>query len=219
MDQYTKIKVEFEKNQNPENAVKMAKYMKNLFPFYGIPTPQRKKLYRDFLKEEKKKGEVDWGFLDQCYADEHREFQYLVFDYLASMQKFLTYDDIPKIWKYIKEKQWWDSIDCLDRIVGEIGLSDSRVDELMLQWSLDEDLWVRRLAIDHQLLRKEKTNRELLGQIIVNNLGSKEFFINKAIGWSLRDYSKTDPEWVKDFIDQYKDRMDKLSIREGSKYL
>ena len=135
------------------------------------------------------------------------------------MQKFLTYDDIPKIWKYIKEKQWWDSIDCLDRIVGEIGLSDSRVDELMLQWSLDEDLWVRRLAIDHQLLRKEKTNRELLGQIIVNNLGSKEFFINKAIGWSLRDYSKTDPEWVKDFIDQYKDRMDKLSIREGSKYL
>lgn len=219
MDQYTKIKVEFEKNQNPENAVKMAKYMKNLFPFYGIPTPQRKKLYRDFLKEEKKKGEVDWGFLDQCYADEHREFQYLVFDYLAVMQKSLTYGDIPKIWKYIKEKQWWDSIDCLDRIVGEIGLSDSRVDELMLQWSLDEDLWVRRLAIDHQLLRKEKTNRELLGQIIVNNLGSKEFFINKAIGWSLRDYSKTDPEWVKDFIDQYKDRMNKLSIREGSKYL
>ena len=162
---------------------------------------------------------MGWGFLDQCYADEHREFQYLVFDYLASMQKFLTYDDIPKIWKYIKEKQWWDSIDCLDRIIGEIGLSDSRVDELMLQWSLDEDLWVRRLAIDHQLLRKEKTNRELLAQIIVNNLGSKEFFINKAIGWSLRDYSKTDPEWVKDFIDQYKDRMDKLSIREGSKYL
>lgn len=219
MDKYTKIKVEFEKNQNPENAVKMAKYMKNLFPFYGIPTPQRKKLYRDFLKEGKKKGEVDWGFLDQCYADEHREFQYLVFDYLAVMQKSLTYGDIPKIWKYIKEKQWWDSIDCLDRIVGEIGLSDSRVDELMLQWSLDEDLWVRRLAIDHQLLRKEKTNRELLAQIIVNNLGSKEFFINKAIGWSLRDYSKTDPEWVRDFIDQYKDRMDKLSIREGSKYL
>ena len=219
MSKYTQIKARFEENQNPENAVKMAKYMKNLFPFYGIPTPQRKKLYRDFLKEEKKKGAVDWGFLDQCYADEHREFQYLVFDYLASMQKFLTYDDIPKIWKYIKEKQWWDSIDCLDRIVGEIGLSDSRVDELMLQWSLDEDLWVRRLAIDHQLLRKEKTNRELLAQIIVNNLGSKEFFINKAIGWSLRDYSKTDPVWVKDFIDQYKDRMDKLSIREGSKYL
>ena len=219
MSKYTQIKARFEENQNPENAVKMAKYMKNLFPFYGIPTPQRKKLYRDFLKEEKKKGEVDWGFLDQCYADEHREFQYLVFDYLAVMQKSLTYGDIPKIWKYIKEKQWWDSIDCLDRIVGEIGLSDSRVDELMLQWSLDEDLWVRRLAIDHQLLRKEKTNRELLGQIIVNNLGSKEFFINKAIGWSLRDYSKTDPEWVKDFIDQYKDRMDKLSIREGSKYL
>lgn len=219
MSKYTEIRARFEENQDPENAVKMAKYMKNLFSFYGIPTPQRKKLYRDFLKEEKKKGMVDWGFLDQCYADEHREFQYLAFDYLTAMQKFLTYEDIPKIWEYIKKKQWWDSIDCLDQIIGEIGLSDGRVDELMLQWSLDEDLWVRRLAIDHQLLRKEKTNRELLGQIIVNNLGSKEFFINKAIGWSLRDYSKTDPEWVRIFIDQYKDRMDKLSIREGSKYL
>ena len=135
------------------------------------------------------------------------------------MQKFLTYDDIPKIWKYIKEKQWWDTIDFFDRIIGEIGLGDSRVDALMLAWSVDEDFWVRRIAIDHQLLRKERTNTELLEQILVNNLGSDEFFINKAIGWSLRDYSKTDPEWVRTFISKYRDRMDKLSIREGSKYI
>ena len=63
----------------------------------------------------------------------------------------------------------------------------------MLEWSLDEDFWLRRIAIDHQLGRKEKTNTELLEKILVNNLGSREFFINKAIGWSLRDYSKTDP--------------------------
>ena len=124
-----------------------------------------------------------------------------------------------KIWKYIKEKQWWDTIDFFDRIIGEIGLGDSRVDALMLAWSVDEDFWVRRIAIDHQLLRKERTNTELLEQILVNNLGSDEFFINKAIGWSLRDYSKTDPEWVRTFISKYRDRMDKLSIREGSKYI
>ena len=89
----------------------------------------------------------------------------------------------------------------------------------MLQWSTDEDFWIRRIAIDHQLLRKEKTNTQLLEQIIINNLGSSEFFINKAIGWSLRDYSKTNPDWVRDFINRYKERMDKLSVREASKYI
>ncbi len=219
MEKYIEIKERFEAHQDPENAVKMAKYMKNLFLFYGIAAPERKKLYKDILKEEKKNKTVDWKFLDQCYEDDHREFQYVTLDYLTAMQKFLTYDDIPKIWKYIKEKQWWDTIDFFDRIIGEIGLGDSRVDALMLAWSVDEDFWVRRIAIDHQLLRKERTNTELLEQILVNNLGSDEFFINKAIGWSLRDYSKTDPEWVRTFISKYRDRMDKLSIREGSKYI
>lgn len=113
MEKYIEIKERFEAHQDPENAVKMAKYMKNLFLFYGIAAPERKKLYKDILKEEKKNKTVDWKFLDQCYEDDHREFQYVTLDYLTAMQKFLTYDDIPKIWKYIKEKQWWDTIDFL----------------------------------------------------------------------------------------------------------
>ena len=110
-------------------------------------------------------------------------------------------------------------IDGLDRIVGNIAFKDERIDDLMLEWSKDEDYWVRRIAIDHQLCRKEKTNTELLEKIIVNNFGSNEFFINKAIGWSLRDYSKTNPKWVKEFVEKYKDKMDKLSIKEASKYI
>ena len=219
MDKYTDIRKRFEESADRENAVKMAKYMRNLFSFYGIPTPRRKKLYRDILKEEKKRKTVDWKFLNQCYMDEHREFQYLAADYLIALNDFLVYDDIPKIRKYVKEKQWWDTIDCLDRVIGDIGLRDKRVDELMLEWSTDGDFWVRRIAIDHQLLRKEKTNTALLEKIIVNNLGSDEFFINKAIGWSLRDYSKTDPEWVRAFLDKYGERMDKLSVREAGKYI
>ena len=89
----------------------------------------------------------------------------------------------------------------------------------MLEWSQDENIWVRRVAIDHQLLFKEKTDEELLGKIIQNNLGSKEFFINKAIGWSLRDYSKTNPQWVAGFIEEHREKLAPLSIREGSKYL
>lgn len=89
----------------------------------------------------------------------------------------------------------------------------------MLRWSQDDDYWVRRLAIEYQLLRKDKTNTALLAQIIQNNLGSKEFFINKAIGWALRDYSKTNPAWVSHFIQQNRVGLAKLSIREASKYL
>ena len=168
---------------------------------------------------KRKTRPIDRDFLDECYRDEHREFQYLVCDYLRAMQKYLTYDDIPYIKTYIKSKQWWDTIDFFDRIVGDIGLKDKRVDALMLKWSVDEDFWLRRIAIDHQLCRKEKTNTELLEKIILNNLGSDEFFINKAIGWSLRDYSKTNPQWVKNFIDKHKEQMSKLSVREAGKYL
>ena len=219
MDKYFDIKKRFEEKEDKENAAQMAKYMRNQFVFYGLSTPKRKAVYKDFLKEEKKSGQIDWAFLDRCYEDEHREFQYLVCDYLTALDNFLAYDDIPRIKVYIKCKSWWDTTDSLDRVIGQIGLRDSRVDALMLEWSLDDDFWVRRVAIDHQLCRKEKTNTELLEKILVNNFGSDEFFINKAIGWSLRDYSKTNPEWVRAFVEKHADRMSKLSVKEAGKYI
>jgi 3-methyladenine DNA glycosylase AlkD len=197
----------------------MAQYMRNQFKFYGLPAPMRKSVYKDFLKSEKLKKIIDWEFLDKCYQSDYREFQYIVMDYLANMQKYLKYEDIPKIKNYAKTKQWWDTIDGLDRIIGNIGLVDGRVDDLMIEWSEDKDFWIRRIAIDHQLLRKEKTNTDLLSKIICNNFGSEEFFINKAIGWSLREYSKCNPKWVKDFVEKYKDNMAKLSIKEATKYV
>lgn len=219
MTKFETIKTEYEKLSNAEKAAGMKKYMRDQFEYYGIPTPERKLICRDFLKEEKKGKAVDWEFLDECYRDEHREFQYLADEYLITMAKFLTIDDIPKIRKYVQTKPWWDTIDFLCKVIGVIGENDSRVDELMLEWAADEDIWVRRTAIEHQLGRKERTNTELLEKILVLNFGTTEFFINKAIGWALRDYSKTDPEWVAAFIDKYHDKMSSLSIREGSKYI
>lgn len=219
MDKYTELKKEFEIRRDSEKARQMAAYMRNIFSFYGIQTPIRRKIYKDFLKKEKKRGIIDWTLLDKCYSDEHREFQYFVVDYLKTMQSFLTYNDLSNIKKYIKTKQWWDTIDGLDKIIGHIGLVDKRVDDLMIQWSVDEDFWLRRVAINHQRGRKNQTNTHLLERIIVNNFGSSEFFINKAIGWSLREYSKTNPAWVSKFVDIYKNKMDNLSIKEASKFL
>lgn len=219
MSKYQKVKEAFEFLRDEKNARHMEAYMRDRFKFYGLQTPERRAVYKDVIARDKKGGVIDREFLEQCWADEHREFQYLVTDYLRAMQKFLTYEDVPFVEKFIRSKQWWDTIDGLDRTVGGIAFRDTRINELMLKWSTDEDFWVRRLAIDHQLLRKHATDTELLEKIIVNNFGSDEFFINKAIGWSLRDYSKTNPAWVRDFIDKYRDHMAPLSLREASKYL
>ncbi len=220
MEKYLKIKELFELHQNNENALKMSAYMQNLFLFYGLATPERRAICKDFLKTEQKNKSIDWEFINACYQDEHREFQYLAVDYLTKMHPFIAYDDLEKIKFYIQIKSWWDTIDKYAKdIVGAVALRNSQADELMLVWSRDADFWIRRIAILHQLGRKEKTNTELLQQIIVNNFGSKEFFINKAIGWSLRDYSKINPVWVKAFIEKHKAKMNPLSIKEASKYI
>lgn len=211
------LKKNFEKRANEDNAIQMAKYLRNQFVFYGLKSPARRDAYHQILKDEKK--QIDWDLLDQAWNDKHREMQYFVCDYLLAMEKYVSYDDLFKIEHYVRTKQWWDTIDSLMKLYGYVGLKDQRVDQLMLDWSKDPDKWVRRVAIEHQLLRKDKMNTALLSQILENNLESDEFFINKAIGWALRDYSKTNPEWVSDFIDGNYNHLAKLSITEGSKYL
>lgn len=215
---FEQIQSLFELNTNSDDAFSMSAYMRHKFVFYGIKTPKRKELIKTIIKKEKNK-KIDWEFLDMCYQDNHRELQYVACDYLTAMSFLLTYDDIFKIEKYVRQKQWWDTIDFLDRIIGDIGLKDKRVDQLMIKWSKDDDFWVRRIAIDHQLSRKEQTDTNLLETIIANNFGSDEFFINKAIGWSLREYSKTNPNWVRKFINKYQSKMSKLSIKEATKYI
>ncbi|SHH27740.1 DNA-7-methylguanine glycosylase [Anaerosphaera aminiphila DSM 21120] len=205
--------------RNEEKSIPMAKYMQNKFEFLGIQSKDRRDLSKDFLKELKSKKEIDWRFVELCWENEYREFQYIANDYLKMMEKFYKFDDIYRIKELILKKSWWDTIDFLDTIVGEMASMYPEHNELILKWSLDENIWLRRISIDHQLLRKGKTDTELLEKIIINNLGQSEFFINKAIGWALRQYSKTNEKWVLDFIEKYKDNMNPLSIREGSKYI
>ena len=216
---FNKLYEEMIQHKNEEQAQKMSKYMLNKFEYIGIKTPERRKIFKNFFKEYKNEEKIDWEFVNKCWENKHREFQYVAADYLKNMKDKLTIDDIPKFKQLILKKSWWDTIDNLDMTIGALALKDSNVNKILLEWSLDENIWLRRIAIDHQLLRKEKTNTELLKKILKNNLGQAEFFINKAIGWALRDYSKTNPEWVKNFIEKNRENMAKLSIKEASKYL
>ena len=216
---FNKLYEEMIQHKNEEQAQKMSKYMLNKFEYIGIKTPERRKIFKNSFKEYKNKEKIDWEFVNKCWENKYREFQYVAADYLKNMKDKLTIDDIPKFKQLILKKSWWDTIDNLDMTIGALALKDLNVNKILLEWSLDENIWLRRIAIDHQLLRKEKTDTELLEKILKNNLGQAEFFINKAIGWALRDYSKTNPNWVKNFIEKNREKMAKLSIREASKYL
>lgn len=202
---------------NPVKAREMSVYMKNQFSFLGVPSPQRKEICRPFFKILGKNA--DFSFTDLCWESPFREFQYIAVDCLALCQQSLDRGCIETLKRYIITKSWWDTVDGLDRVVGAVALKDPLVNETLLEWARGENIWLRRVAIDHQLLRKEKTDRKLLEKIIALNLGGKEFFINKAIGWSLRDFSKSDPAWVRAFLQKYQGKMSPLSIREASKYL
>ena len=211
--------VELEAAKDPEKAGPMEAYMRHQFPFLGIAGPERNALYKKYFPEAKKTRVIDWDFVDTCWAKEPREYQYVAANYLKTMQSYLTENDLPNLERLVVTKSWWDTVDILDRIVGSLVYGKPELEEIILQWSLSDNIWLRRVAIDHQLLRKEKTNVQLLEKILLHNLNQTEFFINKAIGWALRDYSKTNPAWVACFIEKNKERMTELSIKEASKYL
>ena len=203
---------------NADDARAMKAYMRGRFEFLGVKTPARRKAAKAFFKKHGG-ADIDWRFVRQAWEHPFREMQYAALDYLETRKNLLRPGDLPQLKKLAQTKSWWDTIDFLDRLAGGIIAGFPETRPVILQWSRDEDIWLRRLAIDHQLLRKDQTDQHLLEQILVNNLNQTEFFINKAIGWALRDYSKTNPGWVKNFIRQHHGKMAPLSIREASKYL
>lgn len=210
---------ELEAAKDPEKAGPMEAYMRYQFSFLGIAAPERNALYKKYFPSAKKTKLIYWDFVDTCWEKDAREYQYVAANYLKAMQSYLTENDLPKLERLVVTKSWWDTVDILDRVVGSLVYDKPELGEIILKWSLSDNIWLRRVAIDHQLLRKEKTNVQLMEKILLNNLDQTEFFINKAIGWALRDYSKTNPEWVARYIEKNKKRMSELSIREASKYL
>lgn len=205
---------------DPPTAAQMAAYMRDQFEFLGIKTPKRRQLCREIFAKAATTGEISWEFVTFCWQKPQREFQYIACDYLVKMKKYLTLADLSKLQELVETKSWWDTVDTLVKLFTELYLRyPTEMTQVLLSWSVAENFWCRRIALEVQLLLKERTDPELLAKVIQNNLGSTEFFINKAIGWALRDYSKTAPDWVKDFITTNQAKLNPLSIREGSKYL
>ena len=210
---------DFEENRNELLAESMSKYMKDKFRFLGVRGTTRTEIYKKYFPDTRKTKIIDWDFVESCWNKEEREFQYVVVYYLKAMQKFLKREDISRLKYLIVTKSWWDTVDLLAKVIGSLIIRIKGYDQIMLEWSKDSNIWLRRVAILYQLSLKDKVDKQVLDEILVNNLGDSEFFINKAIGWALRDYSKYNPEWVREFIKKNKENMANLSIREASKYI
>ena len=210
---------DLEENRNELLAESMSKYMQDKFRFLGVRGATRTKIYKKYFPDARKTKTIDWDFVENCWNKEEREFQYVVVYYLKAMQKFLKREDISRLKYLIVTKSWWDTIDLLAKVVGSLIVRIEGYDQIMLEWSKDSNIWLRRVAILYQLSLKDKVDKQVLNKILVNNLGDSEFFINKAIGWALRDCSKYNPEWVREFIKKNKENMANLSIRGASKYI
>ncbi len=205
-------------HRNEEQAVPMANYMKNLFPFLGLKKPERESLTKEFLKAKKKEDGIDWDFIFKCFDMPEREFQYMAINYMDKVKDKFTPDDMETIEKLITTKSWWDSVDAINIVVGHIAMKYPEVKEgILSKWMKSDNIWLNRVSIVFQLKYKEKTDTEFLSKAILHNSKTDEFFINKAIGWALREYSKTNKEWVRNFIESHE--LSKLSVREGSKYI
>ncbi|ETI67664.1 DNA alkylation repair protein [Neobacillus vireti] len=210
----------FEENRNQAEAEPMKKYMKGHFEYLGIKSPLRKELEKQFFKETGiLKEPFNKEFVKALWEKEEREYQYTALTYLEKSLNKLKKADFPFMEQLLTRKSWWDTVDAIaPKPVGKIAEKFPEViTETIDDWAVDDNMWLRRAALLFQLKYKGKTNDALLYHYIRQNADSKEFFIQKAIGWALREYSKTNPASVKKFIEAQP--LAPLSVREGSKYL
>jgi 3-methyladenine DNA glycosylase AlkD len=215
------IQKTLESHRNPEKAVPMAAYMKHHFLFLGLPRTDLDPLTKPLLKEVK--PFADETFLHQSslllWQLPEREYQYVAINFLYTYSDQASEETLLLIEQLVIHKSWWDTVDSLASLVGKLAWTFPPWKKKLDGYSTHENFWLRRIALLYQLNHREKTDSKRLFRYCRVNAKGKEFFIRKAIGWALREYSKTDPDTVRAFLFENKDRLSALSVREASKYL
>ena len=214
------LKTLYHSHADPVAAAPMKAYMRNQFDYLGIKTPEQRQLLKGFIAEL---GLPDLDDLAPILLDlwnlPEREFQYAALGLLGRFEAKLPAEFIDVIESLLTTKSWWDTVDSLAG--NPVGNHFKRFplvrDATLERWRLSDDFWLRRTCILFQLGYKSETDFDLLKDIIRENLGSKEFFINKAIGWALRQYTRVDPDGVRAFVAETP--LAPLSAREALKWL
>ena len=214
------LKTLFEQNADPVQAAPMKKYMRDQFEYLGIKTPKNVALQKEFFAEH---GFPELSELENVLRDlwplSQREFQYVAVGLLGRFDKQIPAKFIKTIEYMILTKSWWDTVDTIAG--GTVGVHFRRFPDVranyLAKWRASDNFWLRRTTILFQLNYKKETDFDLLCEIICENLNSKEFFINKAIGWSLRQYARVNPKAVTKFVKST--ALHPLSTREAMKHL
>lgn len=203
---------------DPTKARSMAAYMKDQFPFLGVTAPERRVAQRPFVAAGKHATSAELlDRADACWAQPEREFQYTAIDLLVRRVAAIEPTDLPRVETLIRSKSWWDTVDALaSNVVGPMVAAEPALAEVMDRW-IDDDLWIARTAILHQLKWSEHTDTGRLFGYIDRRCGDADFFLRKACGWALREYSKTDPEAVRRYVADRGDRLSGLTRREALK--
>lgn len=215
------ISEDFQKASNAALALPMANYLKNNFTFFGIKTEQRRTIFK--TNYEKYKLEVKSNFREiawELFQKQEREFHHCAIDLLQkAFKNNYRLEDIQFIEKLITTHSWWDTVDTLAKyqLGGYLKQFPQETDAVIARFSSASNLWLNRSAILFQLSYKEKTDFDLLKSECEKHKHSKEFFIQKAIGWALRDYSRFNPAGVKAFV--LSAQLKSLSTREALRLL
>ncbi len=216
------VTAELRRLADPAKAPAMAAYMKTAQAFYGVQTPARAIIMRE--TRDRFVPNADKSYQRNVLALwklPHREEQYCAIAYARQHPRFTTPAALPLYERMIREGAWWDFVDEIAiNLVGAVfGNFRAKTRPIIQRWIDDPDMWIRRTALLSHMKHKDQTDAALLFDHCLRRAGESEFFIRKAIGWALREYSKTDPRAVRAFLKKNRKRLSRLSFDEGSKHL
>ncbi|PRY29944.1 3-methyladenine DNA glycosylase AlkD [Pseudosporangium ferrugineum] len=211
----------FEAARDPERAWHAEAYMRDQFPFIGLPAPAQRALGRAVVDGLPAPDEDDLrDVVLACWELEEREYQYFACDWLRRYVAVPGPGFLSTARVLVTTKSWWDTVDPLaTRFVGGLVARHPGLRAEMDAWAADENLWVVRTALLHQLHYGEDTDTDRLFGYCTRQAGHRDFFVRKAIGWALRQYARTDPGAVRAYLAGHRHILSPLSVREASKHL
>lgn len=213
------IKKAFNTAGDAQTAIAQSKYLRDLFPFFGLKKPERNLIQKTFFEKNGLPDDADLvNVIRLCFKESKREMQYFALDILTRRIKKQDETFVALLEELIQTKSWWDSVDFLSSICGKYFLKHNQlIPEATDRWIESEDFWLNRVAIIFQLHHKDKTDEPLLYRYVLRHIESEEFFIQKASGWALRQHSKRLPESVIAFVRNHP--LAPLTAREALKHL
>ena len=205
-----------------DRSVEMAAYLKDQFVMLGVATPTRRQIVKESLPTSQAPTHDELlAAVDHLFDLSEREFHYCAVDLARRWQRVLGVEDLPWLASLVSTHSWWDTVDALAvHPVGSVVRNDrERARPIIDRWAESDDLWLNRTAILHQLMFKSDTDVEQLLEYCDRHAASTEFFHRKAIGWALRQYARTDPDAVIDYVNERRDTLSTLTVREALKHL